>query len=257
MAFPEHPPRLKLGLRYEERKKDPPPGLEWHKVDPPVDGHTLATLAANYGVRWVDIALYNFRTEDLGEINWYLHHYVGCKHKAGSWYTFKGGERLLVPRRPPKRVKASRRMIDAARDADNKHDMQVHVQVVERTAAGSSSTVVSGKWLYVFSASDGVDFGHDPSRGPGFGKLKEFGVLGPQLPETAFKLSFPGVFPIRNKPVKLECEIYVTAEDPASDALIKEFSAHATGSEKTPRYKIGNHWHFITGARVTFDAPGR
>ena|ERR1019366_3513906 len=90
MAVPaESKPTFLLGVRYGERKHDPPPGLVWRKVQ---KDETLGTIADEYGVRWMDIALYNWHTIKLLEINWYLNHYLHCTLNNGTTYMFSGKE---------------------------------------------------------------------------------------------------------------------------------------------------------------------
>ena len=43
------------------------------------DGESWRTLAMRYGVAAQDIIRFNFGTLVSAEVNWYLHHYVGCK----------------------------------------------------------------------------------------------------------------------------------------------------------------------------------
>jgi len=68
----EQKPTLVLGVRYAERKNDPPPGLVWRKAGAGPshpEGETLGSIADEYGVRWIDLALYNWNTVNPLEIN--------------------------------------------------------------------------------------------------------------------------------------------------------------------------------------------
>ncbi len=40
------------------------------------------TVAAKFGVDVQDLIFFNFMTNNPDEVNWYLHHYVGCVKKA-------------------------------------------------------------------------------------------------------------------------------------------------------------------------------
>ena len=97
MAEPaETKPTLLLGVRYFERKDNPPPGLVWRKG---LKGETLGSIADDYGIRWIDLALYNWHTAKLAEVNWYLKHFVGCTLNNGKTYSFSGIEKSLAPYR--------------------------------------------------------------------------------------------------------------------------------------------------------------
>ena len=245
MADPaENKPLLVLGVRYGERKDDPPPGLVWRKVQ---KDETLGTIADEYGVRWMDLALYNFHTTNLLEINWYLHHFLNCTLNNGTTYMFTGKEKggwLLVPNIPPSVKKGPSRTVAVVRDGSAKHDTKFQVYVVEWiNGAALPNNVgtmlpVSGKWLYVFSGSGGVDFGYDPPPGP-------TRVDGPQTaqPGSAFQLDFPGVFPIKEAPDKLEYEILVTSESGPAATLIMAVLGKRSADE--PYYKVGSNWYFL------------
>src|SRR5262252_6967350 len=95
---PENKPTLLLGVRYSERKDNPPPGLVWRKAKA---DETLGTIADEYEVRWIDLALYNWNTTVPLEVNWYLHHYLGCTQNNGKTYSFTGQEQLTG--KPPQK----------------------------------------------------------------------------------------------------------------------------------------------------------
>ena len=248
MGLPaEHKPTLLLGVRYSERKDNPPPGLVWRKAKA---GETLGTIADEYDVHWIDLALYNWNTATPLEVNWYLHHYLGCTQNNGKTYNFTGQEQvngnpdrkggwLLVPDIPPSVKKGPPRSVAAVRNGRATHDMQLHVEVVEWLADGSYAKV-TGKWLYVFSGSGGVDFGWDPPPPPARTEAPSMGQ-----PETAFTLQFPGVFPISAKPDKLEYEIMITAEKGPSEGLMAVMSGLRYEGE--PYYKPGSNWYFLSG----------
>lgn len=77
----EKEPRLKLGIRYEERKNNPPPGLVWRKVK---DKETLGSIAKEYFIRVTDLMLYNWHTVNPLEVNWYLNHFMGGRQNDGK-----------------------------------------------------------------------------------------------------------------------------------------------------------------------------
>src|ERR1019366_1244291 len=168
MAVPaESKPTFLLGVRYGERKHDPPPGLVWRKVQ---KDETLGTIADEYGVRWMDIALYNWHTIKLLEINWYLNHYLHCTLNNGTTYMFSGKESsgkekggwLLVPDMPPSVKKGVARSIAVVRDGNAKHDIKLQVSVVEWVDGvvlpdkSGLLLPVAGKWLYVFSGPEWI-----------------------------------------------------------------------------------------------------
>ena len=94
MAIPlESKPNLVLGVSYAEQKDDAPPGLVWRKVKA---GETLGKIADEFGIHWIDLALYNWNTAEPKEINWYLHHFVGCTKNNGMTYSFTGQEKADV-----------------------------------------------------------------------------------------------------------------------------------------------------------------
>lgn len=241
-------PLVVLGIRYAERRKDPPPGLRWHKVQPNVDGATLGSIADRFLVEWTDLALYNFRTTDLTEVNWYLWKFVGCRAHNGRMYVFNGRETpgyILVPDLPPSMLRNKKRIINATRDGTAKSDAKVQVEVIERLPTGAVREI-SGKWLYVFSGTGGVNFGNT---GPPKIPSNDEGV-GPnwKAPGSAFKLDFPGVFYLKEKPNRLEYEIVVTPEDPPGADYIKGL----TGKSKTPKSKLrfNKSWHFLSDPAI-------
>src|ERR1035441_2632585 len=250
MAVPaESKPTFLLGVRYGERKHDPPPGLVWRKVQ---KDETLGTIADEYGVRWMDIALYNWHTIKLLEINWYLNHYLHCTLNNGTTYMFSGKESsgkekggwLLVPDMPPSVKKGVARSIAVVRDGNAKHDIKLQVSVVEWVDGvvlpdkSGLLLPVAGKWLYVFSGT-GVDFGYDPPPIPSR-------VDGPPSaqPGSAFTRDFPGVFHFKERPNKLEYEILVTTkEGPSADFIMAASGQKDLGE---PYYKFGVNWYFLS-----------
>ena len=247
MAEPaETKPTLLLGVRYFERKDNPPPGLVWWKG---LKGETLGSIADDYGIRWIDLALYNWHTAKLAEVNWYLKHFVGCTLNNGKTYSFSGTEKsgwLLVPNIPPSVKKGPPRKVAVPRGGRGKYDIKLQVAVVE-WLAGGSNVPVSGKWLYVFSGRGGVDFGYDPPPGPAR-------IDGPPMaqPGSAFTLDFPGVFPIKERPDKLEYEILVTSKEGPSTSLMTAVSNLKDGG--TPYYKVGSTWYFLSDPTILANA---
>jgi hypothetical protein len=73
---------LPLDREYEKPPDDPlpktfvPPDFRKHRVK---DGEDWWTIAAKYGIDdpW-DLIVYNFKTRDVREVNWYLRERVGC-----------------------------------------------------------------------------------------------------------------------------------------------------------------------------------
>lgn len=62
------------------RHRVPPVASSTHSTRHRVrDGESWYTLADRYGVPVRDIISFNFATLVSAEVNWYLHHYVGCK----------------------------------------------------------------------------------------------------------------------------------------------------------------------------------
>src|SRR5215467_7800569 len=62
-----------------------PPGAFRYKVK---DGETWESVARAHGVNPGDLVLFNFGTKNPQEVNWYLHHYVGCTlptHDGHNW----------------------------------------------------------------------------------------------------------------------------------------------------------------------------
>ncbi len=210
MAAPKRTaPELKLGIRYIERRKNPPPGLVWRSVDNA--GETLESIAFEYGLRAIDLALYNWHTIETDKINWYLYEYVGCRNYKDKWYVFPGKNikknkarpYILVPdyppdlrKAPPKKVNVPRKKKDATDDESHAtYDTKLQVHVLEWLASGETREVF-GKWLYVFSGQGGtgVNFGHHPPKKP-----EPTDAMPGGQPETAFTLDFPGYFHITAK----------------------------------------------------------
>ncbi len=87
---------------------DPPAGpkitwppLGWRK-DPKVGlGENWSTVASRFTITDVwDLIFYNFRTTNTREVNWYMHHYLGCwKTKDGRNFCFDEAEvgTLYIP----------------------------------------------------------------------------------------------------------------------------------------------------------------
>src|SRR5215212_2336658 len=114
--LPEKKPILVLGVRYSERRDDPPPGLKWHKAG---KKETLGSIADDYGIQWRDLALYNFHTIKAQEINWYLRKFVGASKNNGKVYEFTGDEKpgyLLVPDRPAVTTRPPRKTVGGIRN---------------------------------------------------------------------------------------------------------------------------------------------
>ncbi|MCY7375530.1 MAG: hypothetical protein LH472_06115, partial [Pyrinomonadaceae bacterium] len=95
-------PILVIGVRYRERKKNPPSGLKWLKTEA---GDTLENIAYEYGLREIDLALMNWHADKTDEINWYLYEFLGWRTSGGKFYVFspvkdqnKGW--ILVPNLP-------------------------------------------------------------------------------------------------------------------------------------------------------------
>lgn len=77
----------------------PPPG--WRK-DPKVGlGDSWGSIASRFTITDVwDLIFYNFRTQNPREVNWYMHHYLGCwKTKDGKNFCFDEAEvgQLYIP----------------------------------------------------------------------------------------------------------------------------------------------------------------
>ena len=242
------PPILRLGIRYRERKNNPPPGLKWIRTKA---GDTLETIAYDHGLRPIDLVLMNWHTDKHGEINWYLLNYLGWSKPGRLFYEFsavsdKNKGWILVPDTPDALKKAPPQKIDAPRDGKATLDSKLKVRVLELTASGMWKEP-SGKWLYVFSGEKGHDFGYLPPKRPP-------GVDGPpnKQPGSAFSLRNPGEFHLKEKPDKLEYEIMITAETDVSSDLIKlTTGAKDVGKSK---YKPGNKWYFFTDQAILKNA---
>ncbi len=248
MAIPlESKPNLVLGVSYAEQKDDAPPGLVWRKVKA---GETLGKIADEYGIHWIDLALYNWNTSEPKEINWYLHHFVGCTKNNGMTYSFTGQEKadvgeggwLLVPDLPPDLKKGPPRAVAAVRNGSATLDTKLQVEVVD-WRSGGNHVPVTGKWLYVFSGN-GVDFGQkwEPKFEP---RPNSDAMPGPE-PNTAFKRAFPGMLPIANCATKLEYEIMITASGGPSAGLRSALTG-LNDEQGDPYYKPGSNWYFLSG----------
>ncbi len=237
-------PRLKLGIRYKERKNNPPPGLVWRKVK---NDESLAGVAAEYGIRPVDLALYNWHTVKDSEINWYLYYFVGCRTYKGKWYIFSTSSNkdkgwILVPDYPAAIKKGPPKSVDAVRNGGAKLDNKLQVHVVEWLASGDSREV-SGKWLYVFSGKSGVNFGYNPPPAP-----PQKDVPPDRQPGSAFTLDFPGYFHIKERPDKLEYEILVTSKSaPSTDLLV---AASGKKDNSKPFYNYGENWYVLSDPAI-------
>jgi hypothetical protein len=244
MAEPaEKKPRLLLGVQYAERKDDPPPGLVWRKVK---DKETLGSIADEYNVRAYDVMLYNWHTVDPLAVNWYFHHFVGCSKHNGKWYSFSLADKpgmILVPDMPPWIRNGPPKAVKATRNGVATLDNKLQVNVVEWLASGSM-VEVSGKWLYVFSGKGGIDFGSDPPP-----PLLKKDAPEDAQPGTAFDpRHFPGVFHIKERPDKLEYEIYISSKEKPSDALTVAVAGHVVKGE--PQYKVGGYWHYLSDPTI-------
>lgn len=237
-------PYLVLGVRYKERKNNPPPGLMWIKTK---DGDTLENIAYEYGLREIDLALMNWHTDKTDEINWYLYNFVGCRKYDGKFYVFsplsdKNKGWILVPDIPEGIRKAPPQKVDVTRDGKAKLDSKLQVRVVEWLANGSSREV-SGKWLYVFSGQSGIDFGYKP---PPLPPGKDAPPTG--QPGSAFPLRNPGEFHLRDKPDKLEYEIMITGETGPSADLIKLTTGLQDAGK--PYYQVGSNWYYLSDQTI-------
>jgi hypothetical protein len=249
MAEPkQHKPLLQIGINYKEHKNSPPPGLKWVTVK---KGETLGSISDDYGVRPIDLMLYNWHTVNGQEVNWYLYHYVGCRVHNNKTYLFNGNENpgmILVPDVPPAVANGPARVVDAVRNGKATSDSKLQVYVSEWVASGRAIPV-SGKWLYVFSGSGGADFGYQPSLNldlPGSGRDEIPKGPGDE-PFSAFTLDYPGSFPIREKADKLEYEVYVTSENGPTPEFLSAVGVKGTPN---PNYETGNNWHFLSDPTI-------
>ena len=80
------------------------------------------TLAWSWGLPDVwDLIWFNFGTDDPREVNWYMHHYVGCwKSNDGRNFSFKDADPGLVYM-PPLRYKRPAVLVAAMLDAKAAH----------------------------------------------------------------------------------------------------------------------------------------
>jgi hypothetical protein len=77
-------PLEKKPLRIVPRSYVPPSSMTY-KVK---DNETWETIARAHGLKSSDLVFANFGTHNCEEINWYLHHYVGCTlptHDGKNW----------------------------------------------------------------------------------------------------------------------------------------------------------------------------
>src|SRR5688572_1655742 len=124
-------PLLKIGINYKEHKKSPPPGLKWVKVK---KDETLGSIGDEYGIRPLDLMLYNWHTVNGQEVNWYLYHFVGCRAHNNRTYRFTGTENpgmILVPDVLPAVAKGPARVVDTVRNGKATSDSKLQVYVVE------------------------------------------------------------------------------------------------------------------------------
>ncbi len=243
MSIPkEEKPRLELGTRFNKGVKAPD-NLEWHKIK---NGDSLESIAKDYGWRLEDLFLYNWKTVNKLQVNWYLRKYVGCSNHNGTSYIFTGAETpgmILVPKSTGIAVKGPGRVVVVPRDGKATLDSHLQVMVLE-TLADADIEEVSGKWLYVFSGA-GIDFGYEPP--PQIRRNREGATVDDQ-PGSAFTLDFPGVYHLKEKPDKVEYEIYVTSTVAPSPDSIKAVS----GLKETGKTKLefGNKWYFLSDSTV-------
>ena len=253
--LPETPPNLELGVRYSEHKNDPPPGLVWRKA---VKGETLGSIAEEYHIRWIDLALYNWHTAKPGEINWYMNHRLGCTQNNGKVYSFTGTEKLpdrhhspggflLVPDVSPDARKGPTQQVKAVRGGDAVHDNKLQVFVLEWL--GARQKTVSGKWLYVFSGQ-GRDFGFQAPLGNlGTVPNGDFPPDPLDQPDSAFSLNYlPGVFLMTKKAEKLEYEILITGQEGPSTAFMTAVSGSPNAGK--PFYEVGSKWYALSDPAI-------
>ena len=80
-----------------------PPNSVEYKV---MDGDSWASIASAHGIDPWDLIEANFKTRSAPEVNWYLHHRVGCKVPTpdGKNWKFSSSARpgkIYIPRMPP------------------------------------------------------------------------------------------------------------------------------------------------------------
>jgi hypothetical protein len=241
-------PNLVIGVRYRERKKNPPSGLKWLKTEA---GDTLENIAYEYGLREIDLALMNWHVEKTDEINWYLYEFLGWRTSGGKFYVFspvkdqnKGW--ILVPDLPSAIKKGPPKSVDAVRNGQSTLDSKFQIYVVEQLANGSAREV-SGKWLYVFSGNSGKDFGYKPPPPPPGKDAPPTGQ-----PGSAFPLRHPFEFHLKEKPDKLEYEILITSDKGASSDFVKLVTGLQDAGK--PYYQIGNNWYFLSDQTILKNA---
>lgn len=67
----------------------PPPGIKHYFQT----GERWESVAAKYSVDVKTLIYHNFKTTRPNEVNWYLHHLIGCKYSTdGLNYAFRSGE---------------------------------------------------------------------------------------------------------------------------------------------------------------------
>jgi hypothetical protein len=66
---------IELKPQNQAKQPWPPPNSSPYKVQ---DNEDWASVATKFKMTVRDLIIFNFGTERPGEINWYLHHYVGC-----------------------------------------------------------------------------------------------------------------------------------------------------------------------------------
>ena len=206
----------------------------------------------------MDLCLLNFGTVDLGQVNWYLRHWVGCSRHNQRWYLFTGEEdpgMLLVPEPFPKQEPFD--YIDEpgvlyAVSGESVHvDLGRGIEVFEQCRNGGRKQP-EGKWLYVFSAP-GLHFNYQLLR------RTDPAPSGARRRRNDPGSAFTGLF-MRNclargkKPDRLECEIYITPQSPPT----AEHMAYIGGDEAVAalrgpeRYRRA--WYTLSGANELKDA---
>lgn len=261
---PSKKPRLELGVNYQERKDDPPPGLVWRRPFEikTKDAPNLGNIADVYGITWQDLVLMNFRTLNPLEINWYLRNRFGCKNHNGTYYLFSRDDNpgyLLVPEKPPSAFKGAPTQISVVRDGTAKRNTQLWFHVIERKAHGPS-VEVTGKWLYVFSG-EGLDFGRKQAtigsrsraiaiRREGAREIPRPGEPDDYISGSAFTLDFQGGYPLENGPDRLDHEIYITGDKPPSQSLFINLTGRSYDPKNEMRCKMGGHWYVLSDQKV-------
>ncbi len=81
-------------------------------------GDTLESIADALDMEWQDLAIMNFGTDDVEEINHYLETHFVCQQKEGENYVFTSEDDpgiLLLPRIPDPNMLRRRRILRASR----------------------------------------------------------------------------------------------------------------------------------------------